>query len=63
MEYTFTTQTQVRKAFWQGWPESFQRGKQHNEYNATIRSEFSLFVDMLARNRCISNNLANKVTL
>jgi hypothetical protein len=37
MTYTYTTQAQVRAAFWQGWPEGFQRGKRHNEYNATTR--------------------------
>lgn len=63
MTYQFTTEAQVRRAFWQGWPEGFQRGKRHNEYNATIRSEFCAFVDMLARDGQISESLAQKVTL
>ena len=63
MSYTYTTQKQVRAAFWQGWPEGFQRGKRHNEYNATIRSEFVEFVDMLAKDGHISESLAERVTL
>jgi len=63
MSYTYTTEAQVRSAFWQGWPEGFQRGKRHNEYNATIRSEFVAFVDMLAKDGHISESLAERVTL
>jgi len=63
MPYTYTTQKQVRAAFWQGWPEEFQRGKRHNEYNATIRSEFSAFIDMLQKDGHISETLAQRVTL
>ena len=63
MEYEFKTVSQVRAAFWQGWPAEFKRGKKHNEYNATIRSEFSLFIDMLHRDGLISDKLANRVTL
>ena len=59
----FTTQAQVRAAFWQGGPEGFKRGKLHNDYNATTRSEFSAFVDMLCRNGHISEKLAQRVTL
>ena len=57
------TEAQVRAAFWQGWPEGFRRGKKHNEYNATIRYEFSAFVDMLQKDGHISESLAQKVTL
>ena len=57
------TEAQVRAAFWQGWPEGYRRGKKHNEYNATIRSEFSAFVDMLQKDGHISESLAQKVTL
>jgi hypothetical protein len=60
---TYTTQAQVRAAFWQGWPEGFKRGKLHNEYNATIRSEFSAFIDMLQKDGHISESLAQRVTL
>ena len=63
MKYTYTTQAQVRAAFWQGWPEGFRRGKRHNEYGATIRSEFCAFVDMLQKDGHISESLAQRVTL
>jgi len=62
-KYDFTTQSQVRKAFWQGWPEGFKRGKLHNEYSATIRSEFCEFVGCLQKNGHISEALAERVTL
>ncbi|MGH6795929.1 MAG: hypothetical protein ACREDH_12230 [Methylocella sp.] len=61
--HELTTESQVRRAFWQGMPKGFQRGKLHNEYNATIRSEFSAFVDMLARDGLITEALAQRVTL
>jgi hypothetical protein len=63
MTYTYTTQAQVRAAFWQGWPQGFQRGKKHNEYIATIRVEFVDFVDMLQKDGHISEALAQRVTL
>jgi len=65
VKYDFTTQTQVRKAFWQG-NEHFKhyvKGKTQNEYKATIRMEFCDFVEMLRANHHISEKLANKVTL
>lgn len=64
--YKFTTQGQVRNAFWQESEHlraQFKRGKRQNDYNATIRSEWCEFVDMLARNGHISEDLAQKVTL
>lgn len=65
--YTYTTQSQVRAAFWQGCLASVRRGnrrgKPHNAYNATIRSEFVAFIDMLEKDRHISESLAQKVTL
>lgn len=62
--YTFTTIPQVRKAFWQGMPKGvYVRGRRQNGYNATIRSEFVEFVDMLHRDGHISDELAQNVTL
>lgn len=64
MEYT--TQAQVRAAFWQGNEHlraQFRSKKRQNYYNATIRSEFVEFVDMLARDGHISETLASNVTL
>tara|TARA_R100000781_G_scaffold30819_1_gene22454 strand:+ start:366 stop:584 length:219 start_codon:yes stop_codon:yes gene_type:complete len=65
LNYDFTTQAQVRSAFWQGNEhlKHYVKSKTQNEYNATIRSEFVQFVDMLERNNHISSKLANEVTL
>jgi hypothetical protein len=63
---TYTTQKQIRAAFWQGnehFRSEFRPGKTQNEFNATIRSEFVEFVDMLARDGQISEALAARVTL
>ena len=47
MKYDYTTQSQVRNAFWQGNKhlKHFVKSKIQNEYNATIRTEFVEFVD------------------
>jgi len=62
-KYSMTKESQVRAAFWQGMPQGFKRGNKHNDYNATIRSEFSMFVDMLQKDGHISEDLAQRVTL
>lgn len=62
----YTTEGQVRRAFWQGNEHlhtQYKRGKRQDDYNATIRSEWVEFVDMLARNGHISESLAERVTL
>mgnify|MGYP001568628421 CR=1 FL=1 len=62
----YTSEAQVRKAFWQGnehLRSQYRHGKHQNEYTATIRSEFVEFVDMLARGGHISEALAQRVTL
>ena len=43
----FTTQEQVREAFWQGSEHLREYGKSQNDYGATLRSEWVDFVDML----------------
>ena len=63
MEYDFKTEGQVRKAFWVGLEQFKKRGKKQNDYDATIRSEWCEFVDLLARNGHISESLAQRVTL
>ena len=62
MQYDFTTQAQVRSAFWQGNEhlKHYVKSKTQNEYNATIRSEFVQFVDMLDR---LSDNKPSIVVL
>ena len=43
--------------------QHFTKGKRQNDYNATIRSEFVEFVDMLYRSGNISSSLADRATL
>ena len=63
MTYDFTTEAQVRKAFWVGLEQFKRRGYRQNDYDATIRSEWCEFVDMLQKNGHISESLADRVTL
>ncbi len=66
MSYDIKTITEVRKSFWEAYPEfkpEFRVRKRQKDYNATIRTEFSFYVDMLARNNQISDKLAKRVTL
>jgi hypothetical protein len=70
MTYTYTSQRQVRDAFWDAYPDfDFQarqagiRSKRQNEHCATVRCTFVDFVDTLERNGDISEALANRVTL
>ena len=66
MKYAFTTQKQIRTAFWQGLPHlrsQYKCGRTQNEYNATIRCEFVEFIDMLQKDAIISESLANRATL
>ena len=65
MKYDFTTQAQIRSAFWQGNEhlKHYIKSKTQNDYNATIRTEFVEFIDMLARSKHISPKLASEVTL
>ena len=63
----FTTQTQVRDAFWnvfcvEGKPREY-RGKSQNQLPADVRCAFVDFVDDLARSGTISEELAQLVTL
>ncbi len=63
-DHTITTQEGVRTAFWRGFPKGARRhGWTQNDYDATIRSEWVEFVDMMARDGHISEALAQRVTL
>lgn len=64
MSYDYTTQAQVRAAFWQGW-EGRQRPKRlkDGDWPTDVRVEFVDFVDMLNKNGHISDDLAQRVTL
>jgi hypothetical protein len=59
-----TTQSQVRAAFWQGMPSVWAkyRNKRQNDWPADLRTEFVDFVDFLARQGDISEELASRVT-
>ena len=58
----YTTQKQVRAAFKEHCPE-YKTSKRHNAQNATVRTEFSFFVDGLQRDGLICERLAGRVTL
>lgn len=60
---TFTTQAQVRAAFWQGWQDRIKPRKVGGDWPTDTRVEFVDFVDMLARDGHISETLAQRVTL
>ena len=66
----YTTQTQVRRAFWADHPGYAARyemkrahGATQNDYPADVRSTFVDYVDSLQRAGLISERLAEKVTL
>lgn len=66
----YTTQKEVRDAFWEAHPLFDQqarvaglRWKRQNEHCATVRCSFVDFVDGLHREGAISDRLASKVTL
>lgn len=70
MKYHFTTQAQVRNAFWEAFPhfneqarEAGIRSKRQNFHCATVRCSFVDFVDMLQKDSHISEALAARVTL
>ena len=65
MPYLYTTQKQVRLAFWNSRNYAGFEGHKvrQNAYNATIRSEWVDFVDYLARDNQISEALATRITL
>jgi hypothetical protein len=66
----YTTQKQVRSAFWEAHPsfdhqarEAGIRSKRQNEHCATVRCAFVDYVDSLARDGQITEKLASRVTL
>lgn len=68
MQHTYTTQAQIRAAFWAAFPE-LPRRKIPNYagtgrmYPTDTRCAFVDFVDTLARDGAISEALAGRVTL
>ena len=71
MTYEIKTEQELRDAFWQGNLDKhielygYLTGKPltQNEYNATIRTEWCEFVDMMEKDGHISETLANNATL
>jgi hypothetical protein len=61
----YTTQKQIRAAFWQGFPlgHPWRKRLKCGDYCTDCRCEFSDFVNMLARDGQISKALADRVTL
>lgn len=66
MTYHYTTQKQIRNAFWQEHPEfqHLRRAKKtQNDYPCDLRMAFVDFVDALERDTHITEALANRATL
>ena len=59
----YTTQKQLREAFWELYPESKRGSKKQNNYNATIRTMWVDFVDAMQKSGLITETLASKATL
>lgn len=60
------TQTQIRNSFWESHPEfkeDYRKTYRQNQYGATIRTAFCMYVDYLSKDDIISKSLLNKVTL
>ena len=60
------TITQVRKSFWEAYPEfknEYRKTWRQNQYKTDIRCAFVNFVDYLRNNNIITENLAKNVTL
>lgn len=63
MPYTYTTQSEVRAAFFDAYPRLKRRGATHDDYPTDTRCAFVDFVDYLQRSGEISELLAERVTL
>lgn len=65
--YTYTTQRQLRRAFWLAHPVlyhlHYRKAHGQNDYPADIRTRFVDFIDHLERAGEISQALAQRVTL
>ena len=61
-----TTQKEVRERFWNTYPEfksEYKTRKRQNDYNATIRTAFVDFIDILQKNGEITQKQASNYTL
>jgi len=60
------TLTELRKAFWESFPEfksEFRKTFRQNQYKCDIRVGFIDFVDNLQKDGTITENLAKRATL
>lgn len=69
-KHSITTQRQIRAAFWESHPQHEAHALKwqiktapQNRHNAETREAYVEFVDSLARNGEISEELANRATL
>lgn len=59
-----TTQKELRNVFWKEHPEYIrQPGWTQNQYPATVRTAWVMFVDWMERNKYIDEKLANRAIL
>ena len=58
-----TTQRELRRAFWESHPNVRRGTSANGDYVTDTRVAFVEFVDMLARDGQISEELAHRVTL
>jgi hypothetical protein len=70
MKTQYTSQRQIRRAFWQSHPEHYEYARKweivtagHNRHLCETRTAFVDFVDQLHRSGAISDKLANRATL
>jgi hypothetical protein len=62
-QYAYTTQAQVRQAFWLEYPQASKRKQRDGDYVTDTRVMFCDFVESLSRSGMISDALASRVTL
>ena len=62
--FPYTTQKDLRSAFWESHPQYKRKGRQtQNQYDATICTAWNDFVDMMQKSNQISEKLAARATL
>ncbi len=57
---------EIRESFWSCYPEfkdDYRKTYKQNQYNATIRTAFCMYVDSLQRNGDITESQAYRITL
>jgi hypothetical protein len=65
MTYAYTTQAQLRAAFWAQLPNAstYRKSKRQNEQPCDVRMAWCDFVEEMHRNGDISDTLAQRATL